>query len=567
MAAPSPLVLLLPVSLAELAINRVAVPMLRPLRGEVPAWHTALDFLGLFLFYFASLLAVLVVGLRVVRALERRGHARTGAVLVALPLAILGAGAAWAVLVGPSKEVTLVLEVALAVAVLVAMARGLGSFFGRPRDAGVAVAVAFFAGPMLVHSVAVLGTQWIWGADAFESSTLAGRATALALVVAGLISPYCLAPRPFVRAVTRLWPVVVAISVALLGAWLLRSDYFTSARALRLALGLQLDTTRADPQLTMFLLSAATVVWTITSCALAPRAQRQAVALALGLLVAGGVAYQWPLHYLLLALGLTLLADLAAPVRLAEATLAPARGAAELAIDDTTWGRYLAAVSTALRKRCSSVHALTSRGSDGSTSTVLIGDAGGLALRARIDRDGGAVIGVDLAVGGHLEEVPERATLTVVSESPGLAADAPLAGDELPRGADAFGRRFRCHGDGAALGRLFDAGERERAAGLLDGWLALVAGRNLRFRCYPGRSSAVESFLPLEDLAQGRVPAGAGERMLVVVELLLELAARAELVISSAETPSASAAFSIEAAASETEVASASSPPRAEEIS
>lgn len=561
--------LLLPVSLAELAINRVAVPMLRPLRGEVPTWHTALDFLGLFLFYFASLLAVLVAGLRVARALERRGTARTVAAMTVLPLLALGAGAAWAVLVGPSKGATLVLEVALAAAVLVAMGRGLGAFLGRPRDAGVAVAVAFFGGPILVHSVAVLGTQWIWGEDAFEGSTLFSHATALALVIAGLVSPYCLAPRPFVRAVTRLWPVVVAISVALLGAWLLRSDYFTSARALKLALGLQLDTTRADPQLTMYLLAAATVAWTVTSCALAQRAQRQAVALALGLLVAGGVAYQWPLHYLLVALGLTLLADLAAPVRLAEATLAPARGGAELAIDDTTWGRYLAAVSTALRKRCSSVHALTSRGSDGSTSTVLIGDAGGLALRARIDRDGGAVIGVDLAVGSHLEEVPERATLTVVAESPGLAADAPAAGAELPRGPDAFGRRFRCHGDGAALSRLFDGGERERAAALLDGWLALVAGRNLRYRCYPGRSSAVESFLPVEDLAQGRVPAGAGERVLVVVELLLELAARAELAAGGgAVAPSASAAFSIEAAASaapESEPASGSGAPAAEE--
>lgn len=541
--------LLLPVSLAELAINRVAVPMLRPLRGEVPAWHTALDFVGLFLFYFASLLAVVVVGLRVARALERRGKTRTGAALLAAPLLVLAVGAAWAVLIGANQRVTLVLEVALALAVLVAVGRGLGSFWGRPRDAGVAVAVAFFAGPIAVHSVAVLGTQWIWGEDAFEGSALFTRATALALVIAGLVSPYCLAPRPFVRAVTRLWPVAVAISVALLGAWLLRSDYFTSARALKLALGLQLDTTRADPQLTMYLLAAATLAWTTASCALAPRAQRQAVAVALGLLVAGGVAFQWPLHYLLLALGLTLLADLAVPVRLAEATLAPPRGGAELVIDDTTWGRYLAAVSTALRRRCSSVHALTSRGSDGSTSTVLIGDADGLSLRARIDRDAGAVIGVDLAVGGHLEEAPERATLTVVAESPGLAADAPAAGDELPRDADAFGSRFRCHGDATALARLFDAGARERAAGLLDGWLALVAGQNVRYRCYPGRVSSVESFLPLEDLAQGRVPAGAGERALVVVELLLELAARADLGAKAARGASPSAAFSSAATA------------------
>src|SRR5687767_9267305 len=52
---------LLVVALLEVVINRVAVPMLRPPVGLPPAWHTALDYLGLFLFYFAGTLAAFVI--------------------------------------------------------------------------------------------------------------------------------------------------------------------------------------------------------------------------------------------------------------------------------------------------------------------------------------------------------------------------------------------------------------------------------------------------------------------------------------------------------------------------
>src|SRR5215207_4893067 len=63
---------LLVVALAEVIINRVAVPMLRPPTGVPPAWHTALDYLGLFLFYFAGTLAVFVLVTRSLAAITAR---------------------------------------------------------------------------------------------------------------------------------------------------------------------------------------------------------------------------------------------------------------------------------------------------------------------------------------------------------------------------------------------------------------------------------------------------------------------------------------------------------------
>ena len=52
---------LLVVAVLEVAINRVALPLLRPARGAPPAWHTVLDYAGLFLFYFVGTLAAFVL--------------------------------------------------------------------------------------------------------------------------------------------------------------------------------------------------------------------------------------------------------------------------------------------------------------------------------------------------------------------------------------------------------------------------------------------------------------------------------------------------------------------------
>ena len=68
--------LLLLVALLEVAINRIAVPMLRPTGGAPPWWHTYLDYAGLFLFYFAGTLAVLVLAARCWHAVGSGGTVR-----------------------------------------------------------------------------------------------------------------------------------------------------------------------------------------------------------------------------------------------------------------------------------------------------------------------------------------------------------------------------------------------------------------------------------------------------------------------------------------------------------
>jgi hypothetical protein len=563
----APIFFLLPAGVLEMVINRLAVPLLRPARGAPPAWHTALDYGGLFLFYFASLLGVIVAGLRAWQALRAPAPRRAGELATAAALAALAAASAWVILVAPSEGLTFAIEACLAAVVLAVCGRGLGQLLGglrrrrpaaglavddgdliagagaapaEPRDPrdprergdlGVAIGVVILAAPLLVHFAAVVGARFLWPDGSYDGAgAVIAQAGGLSLAIAGLASPYCLAPRPFVRSVTRLLPILIAITVAILAAMLLRRDYLGAAAAVKLALGVELSTTSADPQLTLYLLALATLSWTLTSCAIARTAPRRLVALGLAFLVLGGYGFQWPLHYLLLAIGLVTVIDTASTVRAAE-ELVPGVGPA---VDDAVWGRYLGAVSATLRRRCSSLHTLTTRGSDTSTSSVLVGEADGRALRARIDRDGGSVIGMDIVIGRDLDlGRGTAASLVVVCDEPYLADDAPLAEPALESGDAAFDRRFRSRGSQAQLAALFSADLRGRALGLLDGWVALAHGHCLRYRSYPGRGAAVDPLIPLADLAQGQLPGGAAERMMVMLELLLELAARGEVASTS----------------------------------
>src|SRR5262245_53203541 len=50
--------ILLVVAAIELALNRLAVPVLRPSGSAVPAWHRDIDLLGLFSFHLATALAL-----------------------------------------------------------------------------------------------------------------------------------------------------------------------------------------------------------------------------------------------------------------------------------------------------------------------------------------------------------------------------------------------------------------------------------------------------------------------------------------------------------------------------
>ena len=516
----TPVHILLLVAFLEVAINRVAVPMLRPLKGTPPAWHTVLDYAGLFLFYFAGTLAALLLAQRCWNAIGVRASRRSSVAFALAGLTTVLAAAP--LVVDAPAALSLTLEVAFAasgIAIIVAA-------IGRRRDLGIQIGLPIIAVPLVMHGVGVLGARFVWPDNTFDGpGVLLARGGVIALCLAALVTPYCFAPRPFARAVTRPVPVLAAMAVAGAGALLARGWYASLAKAAGLAIGVEL-VGQPDPRLAMYLLAVATLAWTLTACATAPSSARRSVGVGLALIVLGGYGFKWPHHYLLPLLGLVLIADAVRSVRDEELAALPIASETP-PIADNAWSAYIGLVTQGLRRALAEVHSLTTRGEGGLASSVIVGDAGGVPVRIRVERIEGSVLALDVVLGRDIDEV-RAATLTVWAIPPralGVNPAGPPAAPMFRSGDATFDERFKTRGSALAFRKLFDDGLRARAVATIDGWIAYWDGESVRYRVYPGRGAPLDHPMPLSDLALGRASATA-ERLVTVVELLVELATR-----------------------------------------
>jgi len=275
----------------------------------------------------------------------------------------------------------------------------------------------------------------------------------------------------------------------------------------------------------VYLLAIATLTWTLTACAFAASEARRQIGAGVALVVLGGYGFRWPNHYLLPLLGLALIADAARRVREQELAALP------LSIDtppipDPAWGSYITALTATLKRSLGDVHAVTTRGEGGLASSLVVGDKGGMPVRTRIDRIEGSVIALDVTVGREIDEV-RGATVCLWAIPPrhlGINPSGPPAAPVFKTGDTSFDMRFKARGNALVLNKLLDDGLRARAVATLDGWLAYWDREGLRYRVYPGRGAPLDHPVPLSDLALGK--AGNPERIVAVVELLVEIAAR-----------------------------------------
>lgn len=516
----SPVHILLLVALLEVAINRVAVPMLRPAKGLPPAWHTYLDYAGLFLFYFTGTLAAFVIGAHIVRRFRTSRGARDHVSQIAL--AVAAALAAIPLFVQPPAALSFPLEMGFAVAVIATIAASLG----RDRDTGVQIGMCMLGVPLLIHTLSVIGAKYLWPEAAFDGPGIGvQRAGVMALSLVALGSPYVFAPRPFARAVTRPGPVVIAMTLAAVGAVVARTYYTTVARSASLAIGVELNQSVADPRLALYLLAVATLAWTLASCAFSTSAARRQIGIGIAFVILGGYGFRWPNHYLLPLLGLALIAEASRRVKEEELADIPfATGTPP--IPDAAWSAYVGTVKTALARSLDDVHTLTTRGDGGLASSVIVGDAHGLPVRTRIERIDGSVIALDIIIGKEIDE-SRGATFTLWAIAPrnlGVNPSGPPAAPVFKTNDGPFDERFRARGNRGPFGHLFDDGLRARAVATLDGWLAYWEPEGLRYRVYPGRGAPLDHPLPLSDLALGRV--GSADRLVAIVDLLVEIASR-----------------------------------------
>lgn len=523
---------------AEVAFGRLLVRGLEKkpvfIKGEAqklvpPTWFVALDYVALFLLYFVALLGVVAL---VLRARARWGGGGGGVVVARLDRGLDGATAAamavvaaFATVVDPGS-----VETALHLALGAVALATIGRVWGGRRDLGAAIGVTLAALPILVYCGASLLQPWLWSEDELlggQARIAIGKAVRNALVLAAIASPYCLAPRPFSRALTRVLPFAIALVVAGVGATLLRLDYVATVKAANRVLGLDLRVDAPQDQLALYLLAFATITWTVTACVTAASPARRRLGLGLGLLVLAGYAFTWPAAFVTAAVGLTFLADGARRVRDEErAAFVPVTPP----IEDDAWQGFVGHLVAALRAKVGdgAVSAVSVRGEGEHTSTVVVTERHGVPVRLRVERMARAVVVVDLVCGREVD-ASRGATWSVVARGAlgaGSHPEPPAAGPLVRAGDSPFDERFRCRGDRDALLRLLDDGRRARAAASLDGWLAYWEGQSLRHRVFPGQGAPLDAPIPLSALAfERRSTPDSVERLVMLVELCAEIAA------------------------------------------
>lgn len=521
----SPTHLLLVAAALEIAIDRIAVPLLRPKSGVPPTWHSVFDYAGLFLYYFVGTLVTALLLARCVAVCTTRRGLRDVLAHGAMGVATLLA--AVPLVVGVSSIHALLLELAFAAAVLLLVASGVG----RNRDLGVQIGLFALAAPLVLHTISAIGTSLFWSNRALDELVGGARRGELALSLVALISPYVFAPRPLVRAMMRPLPVAVGLAIAVVAVIALRTWYPEVARASVWAIGFHIRTDRVDPRLAMYLLALATLVWTLTSCAIAIADSRRQIGLGIALIACGGYAFRWPHHFLLPLLGLALVAEAGRRVRAEELAGLPIKPVTP-PIADAAWAAYLSALKSQFESVLggSGVHSLTIRGEDAAQSSLVIGDVSGIPIRVRIDRIESSVISLDIICGREFDESANAdwSLRAVRSRALGVHPEGPPAAPTFSTGEASFDAGFRLRGNAEAFARVFDAELKARAGASFDGWLASWGGLGLRYRVYPGCGAPLDYPLPLSDLALGR-PA-TPERLVAVIALLRDIAARLPMV-------------------------------------
>lgn len=497
-----------------------------------PAWFVALDYVALFLLYFATLMGVIVLvmrareladGVRAGRALERVDR-----VFDAVTAAALAAVATFAAVSQPAAVQTL-----LHLTLLLVGVHQVVRVWLRRGELGAAIGLTVSAAPIIIYCAASLASGELWTEDQLlggEARAGLGKLGRAALALAAIASPYCLAPRPFARSMTRILPFAVALAVASAGAVALRLDYLATVKTANRVLGLDMRIDAPQDQLALYLLAFATITWTVVACLTAPSPARRRIGAGLALLVLAGYGFAWPAAFVTAGVGFTLMADGALGVRAEErSAFAPVTPA----IDDEAWQGYVGHVVGALRRVIGddrAVSAVSVRGEGEHTSTVVVTERHGVPVRLRIERMARSVVVVDVVCGREVD-AGRTATWSIVARGGALGAgrhpEPPPAGPLVRAEDTSFDERFRARGDRDSLLRLLDDGLRARAAASLDGWLAYWDGQSLRHRVFPGQGAPLDHPLPLSQLALERrsVPESV-DRLIMVVELCAEIAAR-----------------------------------------
>ena len=502
--------LVLGVLILELALNRLAVPVLRPAES-IPGWHRTLDRVALFTFYLASLVALgaallQVFGLARAPRLWRPGLER----LLAFLLLGLVALAGYAMFVPPSPATSLLVESSLAaVLVVVTVASTLGTGDVRARVGVIVILLPFF-----VHFYAAI-------AQVIAGENLANLQLRYlghyALVGCAVLSPVLFAP-PTRRAA----PLLAAGFVGVFAFVILTRFYEVGMELAARGLGVELGPAAPLGLIVSYVLATALATYTLAATLSARHPGRRRVGIGLALLVVAGHGYHWPVHIVAVALGALAIARGAALLGRTPETEKNRTSFRPPRMNDDAWHGYRDQLAAAL-------------GAGQSQDDGIHASVGGHDVHLRFDRASGSLVTISVRVG---EPRPDAAPDWTLASRPARSVGvgqhprppAVIQGKALVTGDAAFDERFRAVGPQALTDTLLDDDLRARATAILDGWLALWDGRTLVYEVWPGRGAPLDMPVPITELAFRSAPApDASEKLVSVLELLSAIATRARI--------------------------------------
>ena len=462
--------LFLVVAVIELALNRLAVPVLRPPGSQTPpSWHRDLDVAGLYVFYLASVLA-LAVGLAKMWEVRRLYIWPVQALFLTATLTFFGL-TAWGV-ISSADGLAFHLESSFVLVLLVA---GL-AMASRPGDAAVKIGFLLLTVPFAVHYYATFAARALVG-DVGRASGLADTLREVgqwAVAAATTLAAACFAPRPLSRAVTRPGPLVLGGFVGVIAALVFFRHEEVGIELASKGLGIDIQPGAPAPAVLAFAVAAAAIAFTLAATLTSPSAARRRVGMGLALVVVGGYAFTWPLAFATVVVGALALAEAAPRVGLEDEE--PTAATAAPPIPEPVWRAYAEAVAG---------HVGGTLDADELGRTRISGTQGSLAFAITIERMAGSgVRGVDILFGRPAGEPawtlaarPEGLLGGAAHPPPPTTHAAPVHTGDVP-----FDQRFRVRDGGGFTGAWLDDGARARATAVLDGWVAAWPGAGLRYR-------------------------------------------------------------------------------------
>jgi hypothetical protein len=399
--------LLLLVAASELVVYRLLVPGLRTrIDMEPPLWHSLLTYVGLFLFYFASALAVGVIAHQLWQIVRRRDdHAWVLTWLVAPAGVVFLMLACMSIVAAPSAGVTFLLEASVVLAILTIVV----AQFTRKGDVGARFGLVLLALPLIVHFYGPLSVRYIGGEEAqWNGLTDQVENTGRWLVLlAALTMPYCFGARPFFLRAARLGPLLAGVTVGVCGALLIRNDYVKGMELAQNGLGISVGPAAPSSLVALSLLALSAVAWTLASCFTVASKSRRLVGVGIALVGVGGYGFAWPLQYLVGLAGLLSISRAATTVQTEERAEMTRQAVLSVPpISDEHWQTYIESLLEALREPSSDSSesrelgaAVTIRGEGGQQRTHFVYQREKLGVTVTVERVSGSINGIDVRCG------------------------------------------------------------------------------------------------------------------------------------------------------------------------